>query len=40
MKEYIESFKTAYQIATTFLFFVPYTCKRQKNIARKIASNR
>lgn len=37
MKEYIESFKTAlYQIATTFLFFVPYTCKRQKNIARKL----
>lgn len=32
MKEYIESFKTAlYQIATTFLFFVP-TLVRDKRI--------
>ena len=37
MKEYIESFKTAlYQIATTFLFFVPYTCRLVNHLSQII----
>lgn len=39
MREFFVEFKTALdEIAITFLFFIPCTCKNEKKIAKKIVS--
>ena len=38
MKKFFEDLKTAFdEIATTFLFFIPCTCKNEKKIAKTIS---
>ena len=38
MKEFFKEFRTALnEIAITFLFFIPYTCKNEKKIAKAIS---
>ena len=39
MREFFVEFRTALdEIAITFLFFIPCTCKNEKKIAKKIVS--